>query len=74
MHQRTDLSVGLINGHDKLLVEVIAPPDTPAFVAVNWPAKPTVATPEAYPMVAAAITRLITECATALAQWKARRL
>jgi hypothetical protein len=41
---------------------------------VNWAAKPTVATPEAYPMVAAAITRLIAESAAALAQWKARRL
>jgi hypothetical protein len=38
------------------------------------PAQPTVATPDAYPAVAAAITRLIAESATALANLKARRL
>jgi hypothetical protein len=74
MHQRTDLASGLINGHDRLHVELVQPPDTPAFIAVHWPAKPTVTTPEAYPAVAAAITRLIAESAIALAGWKARRL
>jgi len=74
MHKRTDLAAGAVNGHERLHVELLQPPDTPAFIAVNWPAKPTVATPEAYPAVAAAITRLIAESATALAQWKARRL
>jgi hypothetical protein len=71
MNQRTDLAAGLINGHDRLLVELIEPPDTPASIAVTWPAKPTVATPANYPAVAAAITRLIAESATALARWKA---
>ncbi|HKH83395.1 MAG TPA: hypothetical protein VKA25_06910 [Gemmatimonadales bacterium] len=51
MHQRTDLASGLVNGHDRLLVEIIQPTDTPAFIAVNWAAKRTVATPEAYPAV-----------------------
>ena len=68
---RTDLASGLINGSDRLLVELIQPTDTPAFIAVTWPAKPTVATPANYPAVAAAITRLIAESATALARWKA---
>jgi hypothetical protein len=30
MHQRTDLASGLINGSDRLLVELIQPIDTPA--------------------------------------------
>jgi hypothetical protein len=51
MHQRTDLASGLVNGHDRLLVEIIQPTDTPAFIAVNWAAKRTVATPEGYPAV-----------------------
>ncbi|HEX5907766.1 MAG TPA: hypothetical protein VFY56_12170 [Propionibacteriaceae bacterium] len=38
---------------------------------MTWPAKPTVATPANYPAVAAAITRIIAESATALARWKA---
>ena len=71
MHQRTDLASGPINGSDRLLVELIQPTDTPAFIAVTWPAKPTVATPANYPAVAAAITRLIAESATALARSKA---
>ena len=74
MHQRTDLAGGTINGHDRLRVELIQPPDTPAFITVNWPQKPTVCTPASYPAVAAAIARQIAESATALAQWKARRL
>jgi hypothetical protein len=70
MHQRTDLASGPINGSDRLLVELIQPTDT-AFIAVTWPAKPTIATPANYPAVAATITRLIAESATRLAQLKA---
>jgi hypothetical protein len=40
---------------------------------INWPSKPTVATPDTYPAVAAAITRLIADAATALAGLKARK-
>jgi hypothetical protein len=36
MHQRTDLANGLVNGSDRLLVELIQPTDTPAFIAVTW--------------------------------------
>jgi hypothetical protein len=71
MHQRTDLAAGLINGHDRLHVELIQPTDTPAFIAVNWPTAATVVTPTDYPAVAAAITRIIAESATTLARWKA---
>jgi hypothetical protein len=34
MHQRTDLASGLINGSDRLLVELIQPLDTPAAAAI----------------------------------------
>jgi hypothetical protein len=71
MHQRTDLASGLINGHDRLRVELIQPTDTAAFVAVTWPTAATLVTPANYPAVAAAITRIIAESATALARWKA---
>jgi hypothetical protein len=74
MHQRTDLASGPINGSDRLTVELIQSADTPAFVGINWPAAATIATSEAYPAVAAAITRLIAESAIVLAGWKARRL
>ena len=42
MHKRTDLAAGTINGFDRLHVELIQPPDTPAFIAVNWPAAATI--------------------------------
>lgn len=71
MHNRIDLANGAINGHDRLLVELIQPTDIPAFIAVNWPAATTICTPANYPAVAAAITRIIAESATALARWKA---
>jgi hypothetical protein len=70
MHQRTDLASGMVN-HDRLLVELIEPPDSPAFVAVTWPSASTICTPVSYPAVAATITRLISESAIALARWKA---
>ena len=71
MNQRTDLAAGTINGSDRLLVELIEPVGQPPIVAITWPAKTTVTTPANYPAVAAAITRLIAESATALARWKA---
>jgi hypothetical protein len=71
MPKRSDLAAGLINSHDRLTVELIQPADTPPIVAINWPAAATIATPASYPAVAAAITRLIAESATALARWKA---
>jgi hypothetical protein len=74
MHQRTDLAAGTIDGHDRLRVELIEPPDTPPMVVVGWQATPTVASPASYPAVAAAITRIIAESAPALARWKAGQL
>jgi hypothetical protein len=53
---------------------VVEPPDAPPFVAISWQVKATVASTASYPAVAAAITRIIAESATALAQWKAGQL
>jgi hypothetical protein len=44
VHQRIDLADGLVNGHDRLLVELIQPTDTPPIVAITWPAKTTMCT------------------------------
>jgi hypothetical protein len=46
----------------------------PAVVRIAWPAKPTECTPANYPAIAATITKIIAESATALARWKAGRL
>jgi hypothetical protein len=70
MTETTPLASSKIN-HDHLKVELVEPDSMPAIVRIVWPAKPTVATPANYPAVAAAITQLIAESATALARWKA---
>jgi hypothetical protein len=54
MHQRTDLAAGLINGHDRIIVELIQPPDSPPIVAITWPVKPTVSTVDRSPTTALA--------------------
>jgi hypothetical protein len=49
---------------------VIEAVDSPAFIAITWPSA-AVCTAASYPAVAAAITRIIAESATALARRKA---
>jgi hypothetical protein len=70
MHQRSDLASGMVN-HDRLVIELVDPADSPAFIAINWPSAATVVPPASYPAVAAAVTRIVAESATALARWKA---
>jgi hypothetical protein len=74
MHHRTDLASGTINGHDRITVELVQPPDSPALVAVSWPLKASVSTVEAFPAVASKAAALFAQAATRLAQHKAKRL
>jgi hypothetical protein len=80
--ESTDLAGGQINGSgDTITVQLIRPADIPAgertlrqnraIIRIAWPPAPTVCTPGNYPAVAAAITRIIAESATALARIKA---
>jgi len=75
MPKRTDLASGVVNG-DRILTELVEPPDSPPIAVITWPSKASVYTPTSYPAAAAAITRIITESAVALARRKAhgRRL
>jgi len=72
MHQRSDLASGMVNS-DRLLIELIVPTASPPIVAITWPTAATIATPADYPSVAAAVTRIVAESATALAGLKAWR-
>jgi hypothetical protein len=74
MHNRTDLAAGTINGHDRILIELIQPPDSPAFITIAWPVKASVASVEAFPAVASKAAALFAQAATRLAQHKAKRL
>ena len=71
MHQRTDLAGGLVNGHDRLLVELIQPTDTPPIVAINWPAKDNHVHPSQLPGCSRGDHTIIAESASALARIKA---
>jgi hypothetical protein len=69
---RTPLSSGIVN-HDRLLIELVEPPDSPPIVVITWPSKASVHTPTSYPAAAAAITRIIAESATKLSRIKAAK-
>jgi hypothetical protein len=72
MHKRTDLSAGALNGSDRLTVQLIERAGKPPFVAINWPARPSVCTPTAYDQIAATCMRLLANASVRLAQLKAR--
>jgi hypothetical protein len=68
----TTLSEGKITNHEQISVILVEPTDgTPPLVRVHWPLRPTTAAASHYPVVAAAIVRIIAESATALARHKA---
>ena len=59
----------LVLGFDSTLIELTD--GAPPLVRVHWPLRPTTAAATHYPVVAAAIVRIIAESATALARHKA---
>jgi hypothetical protein len=68
VHHRTDLASAPINGADRILIELIQPPDSPAFVAVTWSLKASISTVEAFPALASKAATLLAQAATKLAQ------
>jgi hypothetical protein len=73
MHQNTQLASGLINGHDRLTIELVQPPDMPAAILLRWPAKPSITTPDAYANVAAAAMQDLAAAVVELAAIRAWR-
>jgi hypothetical protein len=68
MHNRTGLAAGQVTNHDSILIELIQPPDSPAFIAIMWPQKPSISTVEAFPGVTSKAATLFATAATRLAQ------
>jgi hypothetical protein len=76
----TDLARGQLNG-DELVVQLIRPANIsaaertlrPAIIRIQWPPAPTVASPQRFPDMAAALVRLFAEAATTLAGLKASK-
>jgi hypothetical protein len=57
----------LINGHDRLTVELIEPPDMPPVIRLKWPAKPSITTPDAYANAPAAAMQVLAAAVVELA-------
>ena len=74
MHQRTDIAAGQVTNTDRIIIELVQPPDSPPVIAINWPQKTSVVTLEAFPAVANKAASLFAQAATRLAQIKAKRL
>jgi hypothetical protein len=73
MHQTTQLASGLINGHDRLTIELVEPPDLPATILLRWPQKPSITTPDAYSNVAAVCMQVLSAAVIELAAIRTRR-
>jgi len=70
MSKVTHLAAGQLNrSGDRLSIELHQPADSPSFVMVVWPAKPSVSapTPKALAALAAAMVRCLAEAQTELA-------
>jgi hypothetical protein len=67
------LARGTITAADGLIIVLNQSDSEPSAVLIVWPAAASVASPTAFPDIAAATVRLFSEAATTLAAIKARR-
>jgi hypothetical protein len=67
-----DPAGGSLNGSDRLVVELVEPPDTPPFIA-NWPPKPTVCAQAQFDQIVVAAMRLLSTAVVALAAIRVHR-
>jgi hypothetical protein len=72
-NQTTQLTSRVINGRDRLTVELVEPPDLPAVIMLRWPQKPSITTPDAYSNVAAACMQVLSSAVIELAAIRTRR-
>ena len=71
---RSALAEGDINGSDRIVVELLSPPDMPQVIMIRWPQHCTVVAPTRFPSTASEIARLFARASTELTRIKARRL
>jgi hypothetical protein len=53
------LAAGSVTRSDRLVVELVQPPDTPAAILIKWPSQPTVTDPAKLTATVAAIVRVL---------------
>jgi hypothetical protein len=68
------LAAGNINGSDRIVVELLSPPDMPQVIMIRWPQHSTLVAPTRFPGTASEIARLFARASTELTRIKARRL
>jgi hypothetical protein len=73
MSQPTTLAGGQLNKSDQLEVELHRPADLPAFILVKWPAAPSVASPETFDNLVAAVYRVLADARVALSRMRGDR-
>jgi hypothetical protein len=71
---RSALADGNINSSDRIVVELLSPPDRPQVIMIRWPQHSTVVVAALFPSTAGEIARLFARASTELARIKARRL
>jgi len=64
------LAGGAVSQSDRLVIELVQPPDTPAAILIKWPPQPTVTDPAKLTATIAAIVRVL---GTAQIELAARR-
>jgi hypothetical protein len=69
----TTLASGQLNKSDQLEVELHRPADLPAFILVKWPAAPSVASPDNFSDLVAAVVRVLADARTTLSRMRGDR-
>ena len=59
-----------ITNADQLIVELVTPPDAPAVILVRWPAAASVARPDDFDNLVAAVYRILADARTALTRMR----
>ena len=73
MPKPTTLASGQVNKSDQILVELHRPADLPAFVLVKWPTAPSVASPDNFDNLVAAVYRVLSDARTTLSRMRGDR-
>jgi hypothetical protein len=73
MSQRTDLATGLVNSSDRLTIELVEHPNSPAFIQISWPEAPTVCSPTQFDKLVARTMRILSNGVIELAAIRVNR-
>jgi hypothetical protein len=73
MSKVTELASGQITKGDRLEVELHRPADLPVSILVKWPAAPSVASPDNFSDLVAAVFRVLADARTTLSRMRGDR-